>query len=982
MFFTNNDDPTIEVQVVTSGKVIEVYEARLNVNSKFYNYTIPDNIRFLSPVNSERVYKFKLSNFGLDRLNLDDSVRFELKIRDSNGKDISKNYITGNLDVQISFDNSIPEILSETTFSRSSSNLNYNLRFNKKIKNYTIFINNELYTVYSNPTRFYSDLEETFSLDFSDFKDNFLSEDNQIIIYAYDIYGNMGEFELNLIYQGDPLEIILLTKRDDDSLKYDYDINNKDFYQNKLFVSEEDFMLKLKTNKPAKCYYAFNLLHWTNIGDELLEKNEFTTTDNLFHNVNLNVNNNNRLWVACQSTKHTSEIGYLSSIMGLGNNLIDIEFYDETLEIIDYWPEGDVTTNNVDFWLRTSSRSICEIKNLNIIFESSDYLEHHVQRTIPDGSQNILFNCRDVVGNVAQKTSMINVDGSKAVRIVTHEPKFVSQTSTRVNVTFSESADCRYSKERISPQDFMNTQQLSGTGIFRYFMANNLNIGRNTFHISCSRGPSLMSYEIDVIYDNSQVILNNLRFVSERGVESIYVGSKEKLNYRVNVNSGLVAVEKFYVNLTGENKNINQILYNANGTISNNLSGINKITIVGENDYGVKSEPISRSVLFDLKKPEIDFYREDKNLRIICLDEDSGCDVGSILYGFSELHFDCEATNLYEVDSFLNVGSNKYVCVEAYDKVDNYVEEFRTISDIPDSSVVDSVDDPSPPSDPTPPSDPAPPWEPVEPIDPFDPWEDESWEEEISISRPSRNDSLATPFPPGSIPQQGSSSILLILIIILVILLAIGAGGYYAYNKGYLDYNLKKYGFAKYAKNKGFSNTFGNNTNINNFNSSNKPHYTPINKSGFNAKKNSSLSKNSSLNQSKYEKRMDKLNNFVDKKINSKTNIFDKFDDSGENLKGKVDGYEDTLIKKEKEKRNISEEEFDEFYKKSKNLSDTNSSLENVKTLEKEAESFEDFYREKKLKEDMGSDLDKNKKKNNEDKKDNKDRGENKENKK
>ena len=73
--------------------------------------------------------------------------------------------------------------------------------------------------------------------------------------------------------------------------------------------------------------------------------------------------------------------------------------------------------------------------------------------------------------------------------------------------------------------------------------------------------------------------------------------------------------------------------------------------------------------------------------------------------------------------------------------------------------------------------------------------------------------------------------------------------------------------------------------------------------------------------------------------------VFEKFNEVD---KGKVDKYDDTLIKKKNTKSKHSREDFDEFYSKSK----TPQKLSTKKKTKNEAQEFEKFYKKKKTSDD------------------------------
>ncbi len=193
-----------------------------------------------------------------------------------------------------------------------------------------------------------------------------------------------------------------------------------------------------------------------------------------------------------------------------------------------------------------------------------------------------------------------------------------------------------------------------------------------------------------------------------------------------------------------------------------------------------------------------------------------------------------------------------------------------------------------------------------------------------------------TPINPNQNGNNDEGFNYILIVALLLVFAGIGGGGYYAYKKGYLDDQLHKMGVnrkgSKYSTSTGKS--------LPDFSKGGYYNQNNMVQSGIQGSKATrDLSRNT------YDERLKKLNKFVDETINKKNDVFKNFDNSH---RGKVEEYEDTLIKG-KRPIDISKEEFDDFYKNSANKNDSELNVE------KEADAFEQYHKNKEQTPDIDS---------------------------
>ena len=282
-----------------------------------------------------------------------------------------------------------------------------------------------------------------------------------------------------------------------------------------------------------------------------------------------------------------------------------------------------------------------------------------------------------------------------------------------------------------------------------------------------------------------------------------------------------------------------------------------------------------------------------------------------IKYSLSNSKESCTPSTDY-ISGLIEVGNNKWICAWAKDRAGNEIRAKEKVSPLPPQSQGGSVSGEISQRD-----------------------EDEREEEK------GEQEELDDGFETTDIDEgedSGGGKGLIIAAIVLVVVSISGGGAYYAYRKGYLDTQLEKFGIKRNKSLKPLGKS---------------PVRFTTGSSGV-----SSDNKQDLKPKTKYDSHLSKLNRFIDDTLKSGQSVFDKFDKVD---KGKVNKYDDTLLKKRKNVK-YSKEDFDDFHSKS-NASGKSSPK---KSLEDEAQDFEKFYKEKKSSQDIKKSMspsDKNKKK-------------------
>ncbi|MCA9496876.1 MAG: hypothetical protein KC589_08065 [Nanoarchaeota archaeon] len=925
-FYTNNPQPNIDIKIELAAEPLTVKNASLIIGDSLVDYKVFEQ---LIPFGGKGDFSFKINR---DISNLSSAAYFKLYVYGEISK-YDVNFFGSPSEFRIRYDGQTPQIISDLTNNiiKSADDYNELIKINEKISSYNIFLNGRIVKSYVGIP----------SQDISQYKDfilinnlsNLIDGANDLKITFKDLAGNENSAKYELYYIGSPLTIDLLTKKNDSSLKYFYDVNYKGLFDGKIYSTQENFDLKIKSSKPAQCYMStglFNFKEFNDISNSSLKK--LISANGIEHKISVN-SNGGHLWLACVVNTFPREIVYLSETMGLGKVLIPIEIVDSTvLDFTIEYPISEIISEIFDINLKSNKKAAC-FYSLNgakeVPIPSSDYLFHEASnvQSVP-GDHTLKYRCFDVLGNDIEKTRALKINPKLGFKILDYSPKYSSTSSVTVNLDLNLDIECKYSSDnKITPQSYASLSPLSGTGLTKSFSASGLIEGEdNFFFIFCNKDDTLVSDSIKIIFDPNGPQIYNFSFVNN-GVKSDYLASKEKMKIEFEINSS-IEIANYTIEFIGGDEPKIETFQSRKASFKDNLSLYTAIRVYATNKAGIKGNIIQKSLIFDLDQPIISFPKSSGKVKIICADSTSSCD--RVYYGFSLSPLNCNAKIHYPIsgNTSIEFGKNNYICADAYDKVGNKASSFESlfsntavVIDNPDNFDINDSDGDN------------------NIIDVGDSDTNESDDNNEIDYIDNGDDDLYNPGDFENGDNSNSSTYWLVAAIVLV-LFGISGGGYYAYKKGYLNEQLKKMGFK--VPNQTQNNNLGQTQN-------GAPYYTSnINKNNLSGNAN-----NKRVKISNYDKQLEKLNKFVNEKISSDNAVYDKFKKSS----SQDTSSEDSLMRKKEKVSSIDEEDFDEFYAKSRGeLLDKEAS----KSIEKEAEEFEKFYEEDKNKKELEKDSEKN----------------------
>ncbi len=896
-YYVSNPSPQINITIEAPAKEILVNSATIRIVTD-YTHQINDNLDLFE----KKTYSFTLPDFGLSEFSITDEIYFFLDITDTNSNSIR---VSGPTNFQIILDLIQPQMVfpnSDIFYLSYREGTEMNFEFSEKIMKYSIYVGGDL--VFSSDVL--SAYEKDYSSEFTyDFQNDLYEGANEVRVEFIDFAGNANSKTMTVNYRGEPLSVKLLTSHDDSSLDYYYNPHFPEFFQDTIYTKENEFDLVVQTNKRAVCYYSISTTSHLPF-NSVTTKTPFSELSDLRHSWSINLadytgNRITNAWIACQNPIYPEEVVYLKDVLNI-DDLIKIERLPDTnLEIGRVIPSSLVSYSPFDITLFTNKPAICsyEISSSDLEYMTSDensYLQHTKEDlSLSDGNYNINFECFDKIGNTDSYLLNLRVDQNLGIKVTEFNPKYTDKSSLSVSLTLSKPADCRYSFDKYT--DFYAIPgNATGEGINKVIELNSLQKGDNLVYIYCLNEGNVDRDDITIVYDPDGPKLSNLTFVNNN-IPSDYVGSLDKIQYKVSVDS-LIPVNKFFIQIYFNSGNSSYYEFSSNqATIGGNFSDATKISIIGQNEMGKNSSRIEKSIKFDLNPPQIKFTPAGNSVGITCIDLETSCT--KIYYGFSDVSFTCNPSIFYDENETLLINDNAYICARAYDEVGNekLSEVFSLSSGYDSSGFIDDNQTTSVPQG----------------------------ETNQTIEVPSQGDDedpYSFPTDSGEPIDTGSGINYILIAAIFLVIAGVGGGGYYAYSKGYLDKELAKFGIKRKS-----------NTDSSSYYSS-----TQRPQAGEAIKNNGKASK------SRYDNHLSRLNKFIDDALNKKSEIFDHFKSDG---KGKVEGYDDTLIKGTKKRpANMSKEEFDEFYKKSNS---TSSNSKDPQNIEKEAEEFEKYYKDKKI---------------------------------
>ena len=925
VYFVNNPRPTINVTISCPEEPIFIQKAMLNDKLNAVTASVNENSH-LNPIDGNKTYSFKYNDFkqlnGKEIGNISISNKkffFKLFAYGVDGKSIKPE--GDPVYFRIDFDNVKPELIN-LIGNGSSIYLSYNdlgipLYFSKLISHFNVYSNGRLVESYSNESQFMRDYKKNFNLIFN--KSDFREGLNNMTIKFWDLAGNENSFSTNIRYRAANLKIFLLTLRNDSSLKYNFNEKYPDLFGNTIYTSENNFVLKVKTSKPAICYFSSNLLNFAKfdtIPTDSLSKMQSSDNEEI-HSVNINAENENKIWIYCSNPVYSDDFAYLSESLGIGDKLINVEKYQSpNVKITSIIPNGEVTSLPFNFLVTTNSKSICNYRRHGSVYtqmNSSNYLLHKIfynQTSL--GNFTFDFSCVDVLNNVDTKSISLKIDTNVGVQVLSYSPKYTDTSSVDLKLELSEDSQCRYSLQNVNLQDFENLTLINQTGLSREVSVSPLKTGNNSIYLYCKKGVAIYKRVLSVIYDPNPPRISNFTFINNGIYNPTFVGSTSKLRFKFDVHS-LIPVEKYFITINKPNSTINRTSITNNVNLNLDLKNATSLNIVAQNLIGKNSSVFEKDIKFDLTPPELSFTNVMGKIKIVCYDVGgSGCN--RTLYSLSKTSI-CQPMNSYSYNSTIDVGDNNYICAKAYDNVglsSNKLEPilFSNLGNETENNTQNNFIT-------------------NETSGNITNTTNTSTEGNNNFENSTENNNLSEPWPPGKEFPAKKTNYLLIAAMFLLIAVTSGSG-YYAYKKGYLNNELKKLGIKVPEQKKTGSTSMG--------------------LTGVKHKFGKNSVKSSIMGKSKYEHHLNKLNNFIDGEVKKGEPIFGKFEGSEKrsdkdlNLDGKV-GHKKVYS-------DLSKDDFDEIYRSSKKINDLAMSSD----LKKEAENFEEYYKNKKKKKGISDD--------------------------
>ncbi len=980
-YYVNKESPEINISVVPGVEKLYVK------NATFYAGSNKNNLSLVEIFGSEY---FSSHNYPLE-LEFGDTQTysfrvtlspyavgyFKLNIVDSGGE-LFNGYIGDRLNFYIRYNDTPPSIVNyvngETIPVIGANEPSLTFQFSKPVSYYNIEIKpvneNDFETVevFNNEEICVDNIKRSATLVTSTLKDNIYD----LKITYTDLYGNTNTSYFTIYRESTPLKLYLISNRDNKNLSYFFSNelpNFSDFFNATIYSRKNYINLTLRTNKPSECYFADYLLSFQSAVDILGSSTptKFHSTNGLFHWLVISVPEDGKKFeVFCRSLK-TGEVVYLNDLYGRPSQLLTLKKYDGNLDYVDYFPKDLISTKSFTIFAETTKKSICgySIGGEDMGFlTTDDFIKHTSTYSLGKGEYNFTLLCVNEVGETITKKNLLKVDPNSLIGIIDYSPKVVGSTPAEISVLFNGQPDvCKFSDNDVDVSDFSSlTNLLKDTDnpsrkVFEYNFAAE---GMNDIYILCNESGFVSKGSIQVFYDKTGPVGNGMYFLSD-DEKTDYVNDLN--DFRVGYNfTSLLEIDHYVIDiLDSSNKIVKEFTTGSDSyRVIGDFKGANRIRVTAVDSFG-KNGSLSKEIKQDNVSPMIVISFDGKAVKIVCTDDKSGCK--EVRYGLSEVpNIGCmpiKKYNFSKANSIYVSDEITFVCVEAYDYAGNKAfatKVIRTVLGGNESANVlvngssDDLDGDGIPND----------WEDKYGLNKLDPSDAEldydgdelsNFEEYKLGTNPQEYDTdgdsygdgyevqqdtdpldpsdypglegqdnnqssitnnsehyITKPYsynqtlvPATSSGNEGFSYTLLVALVAVLSLLA--GGGYYSYRKGYLDKYLKRLNLSGSSKP---------------FSESGKSLYNPV------------------LRDSKVEKHIEKVRNFVKKRedeISKIVNEISKGTSAGNINKSKrvkpkkkgddliYDMSEEALGAKMEDIAKEAEK-FEEFYKKKKGDSD------------------------------------------------------------
>ena len=895
--FTDRLNPEITLNLVSESNSILVIES-VKLNNEIHNIQqLPLEIQPFS-VDNELVFTIPSSNPNINLLDSDIKVDFE--IISSSDEDVTLvgnptnffiSYINGDTNItSYAIENSQGETTSfdgiqESRILVAQDDSKLTLTLGQDIIQYRVRADSNLVTSSSSSSTKLSELSNTIEIDLSQFTNG---------VYSFEVFyttktGVPGEIiSFDLVVLDSPLRITKVhSNKDDSSLGYYFDTR---FSNSQVFSSRQNFNFKFETSRPATCYKA-QLSNFQNFVPRPAITQQETT-----HEIPISMDENMKLgvWIMCEdmdSEFREFDRAYLSEGLFDEKKLFSILFLDDVspIEIVSSEPNGLLTSEPVTVDVTTNTQGVClysiEGYAVNDTLQSSQGGTRHVRSNLlasHQGGAIIDVVCFDRLYNLDSVELSINIDSTQDIAITNWRPKLTFTELVDIEVRITDTtATCRVQFDMGSEVKTFQPDSARSQGTTLYFpdVGPFTQEGKNDLILRCETALGLISRNnFHITLDKTQPVINSVRLFNSYTGPTRFFSNTNFM--RIEVDSTILDLDYFIVSF--ENSGILVNSSSSSIIVEENFSLDTSFQIKGVDIYGRETSTFTQVFEIDSQDPQISISQGSSTTQVIitCEDSNSGCH--SIKYGLSSSSDNCQAKTLYEEDTEIDVFGKNFICIEAYDEAGNKVTLEQQLGNTPnqDSFTPPTRDDTSTP----------------QPID----------DSNDSDSLPIEDDSSSFTPPIDLInPEDPDEFNWILLSAFAFILLLVGAGGYYAYSRGYLDNQLVAIGAKKKSSN-------------------DDPYkgvvpYSQIPKKDLNKSQASSAIASSGSSNSKtpnkYDSHLSKLNDFIDSTLKKDSNVFDEF--SKDNSKGKTENFKDTLLKNRKSVKD-EKESFEDFYKSNK----------------------------------------------------------------
>ena len=892
--YTPNEQPTIELSLESkSSQELQVSRIFFDGIAREYPF-LPVNISpneeidlsFLTPSNvdvtsNEVQVELEIipASEELEDLNLEligDPRQFVIRYL-KNNTEITQYFSQRNPELQpLALDPILRENDERLTLLFSNPIVAYQAYFENESLDFEFFQSEEF------TSSIISDIPNQAELDISFFNPGTYT----IQMYYKDIAGSEYLETFTLTIADPPLEIVKVYSREDSS-SYPYYFNPI-FDTNTVHSNIKNFDFVFETNHEATCYFR-TLSTFREIEDDTLLPQPFSSRA-VEHRLSIEIpQNSDRLegvWIMCEnelSPFRKEERVYTSEEMFNSKTLISFVHLPtrNDFEITYVYPTGIVTATSPVIEAHTSHKSFCEYSftttGSRILMDFNDDFTQHFRNdstVFNIGANTVFLRCIDELFNIDEKTLTFTIDPSQGTQITNWQPKLTVKEFEIVEIEVSDPlSECTFVKELSS----IGSNNISGRGFedpirkegqkFFFEIGPFIEERRYNLNLKCNNQNGFQSNpEFYIDYDPTPPVVSNV--VLDNGFISptTKFSNSEFMNIDFEVDSSAIAY--YLVEFSNS-----EIIINTTRKpieVRQNFSADTSFTLEAVDELGRSSRSVTTSYSFDFEVPTIDIKLGNSSTQRIITCVDGFDDCTRVEFGLSSIKSSCIPKNLYLNNKEIDVFGINFLCAQGFDEAGNRVNKTIEISSSTDffnpdafnSSLNDTFENSG-----------------------FD--EDRfnfSSEDDNSDNSGFNLTGLTNP------PTEEGGFNWVVLSAFAFILLALGAGGYYAYKRGYLDDQLIAMGIKKKSEPiKGAG------------------EYESIGKRSLASKTSKSPQKSS-----RYDSHLNKLNDFIDSTLNKKSGLFDEFDSKG--TKGNVKSFKDTLIENKKSRKEDAKD-FESFHK-------------------------------------------------------------------